>query len=59
MTDLYLQDLKDLSSKELVHVLLNEQKMMFGEQKSHLNNTGDTPLKEIEGTVRRLLNNGV
>jgi hypothetical protein len=40
MTDLYLQDLKDLSSKELVHVLLNEQKMMFGEQKSHLNNTG-------------------
>jgi len=44
MTDLFLQDYRDLSSEKLVQVLLNEQKKMFGEQKSHLNKTGDTRL---------------
>ena len=44
MADLFLQDFKDLSSKKLVQVLLNEQEKMFGEQESHLNKTGDTRL---------------
>jgi hypothetical protein len=44
MTDLFLQDFKDLSSKKLVYFLLDEQKKMFGEQESHLNKTADTRL---------------
>jgi hypothetical protein len=44
MTDLFLQDLKELSSKKLDNVLLNERKRMLGEQESHLNKTGDTRL---------------
>jgi hypothetical protein len=44
MPDLFLQDLKELSSKKLDNVLLNERKRMLGEQESHLNKTGDTRL---------------
>jgi hypothetical protein len=44
MTDLFLQDFKDLSSKQLIQILSNEQKKMFGEQESRLNKTGDARL---------------
>jgi hypothetical protein len=44
MTDLLLQDFKDLSSKKLVQVLLDEQKRMFGEQTFHSNRLGDSRL---------------
>jgi len=41
MTDLFLQDFRDLFSENLVQVLSNEKKNMFGEQKSHLKKRGD------------------
>jgi hypothetical protein len=44
MTDLSVQDFKDLSSTKLVQVLLNEQTKMFGEQESHLSRKGDSRL---------------
>jgi hypothetical protein len=37
-----MHDFKDLSGKKLVHALFNEQTKMFGDQKPHLNRTGDT-----------------
>lgn len=33
MTDLLVQEFKDISSKKLVQVLLDEQRKMFGEEK--------------------------
>jgi hypothetical protein len=44
MTDLYLEDFRDLSGKKLGHVLLCEQQKMFGEQKSSWSKTGDDRL---------------
>jgi hypothetical protein len=44
MTDLFLQDFSGLSSKKLVQILSSEQRKMFGEQKPHLNKTGDARL---------------
>jgi hypothetical protein len=42
VTDLFLQDFKELSSKKLGHVLLHEQQKMFGEQGSFWNKAGET-----------------
>jgi hypothetical protein len=42
MIDLSIQDFKDLSSQELVQILLNEQAKIFGQQESPLNQKGDT-----------------
>jgi hypothetical protein len=44
MTDLSVQEFKDLSSVKLEQVLLNEQEKMFGEQESHSNRRGDSRL---------------
>jgi hypothetical protein len=41
MADLILQDLRDLFSENLVQVLSNEKKNMFGEEKSQLKKRGD------------------
>jgi hypothetical protein len=44
MTDLSIQEFKDLSSTKLVQVRLNEQTKRFGGQESHLDGKGDTRL---------------
>jgi hypothetical protein len=56
MTDLFLQDFKELSSKKLVHVLLNERKKMFGEQELQLNMPGDARvfLSSLAGLIIKI-----
>ena len=44
MTDLSIQDFNDLSSKELVQILLSEQAKMSGGQEPHLKKTEDSRL---------------
>jgi hypothetical protein len=44
MTDLSVQEFKDLSSTKLEQIFLNEQTKMFGEQESHLNREGNSRL---------------
>jgi hypothetical protein len=44
MTDLLLQDFRNLSGKKLVQVLLDERKKMFGAYESQLNITRDARL---------------
>jgi hypothetical protein len=57
MTDLSIQDFKDLSSKELVQSLSNEQAKMFGEQEPHLKKTEDTRLflSSLAGLIIKVL----
>jgi hypothetical protein len=57
MTDLLLQDFKNLSSKKLVQVLLDEQKKMFGEQTSHSNRRGDSRpfLSPLAGLIIKVI----
>jgi hypothetical protein len=57
MTDLFLQDFKDLSSKELVQILLNEQAKMFGEEEPNLKRKEDTRLflGSLAGLIIKLI----
>jgi hypothetical protein len=60
MTDLFLQDFKDVSIEILVHVLLYEQKKMLGEQNSHLKKTRDNQLflSSLAGMILKLIKAG-
>jgi hypothetical protein len=57
MTDLSVQEFKDLSSGKLEQILLNEQTKMFGEQESHLNRKGDSRLflSSLAGLIIRII----
>jgi hypothetical protein len=41
MTDLIIQNFKDFSGKNLMQVLANERKKIFGDQKFHVKKRGD------------------
>jgi hypothetical protein len=58
MTDLSVQEFKDLSTAKLVQILLNEKTKMFGEQESHLNRKGDTRLflSSSAGLIIKVIN---
>jgi hypothetical protein len=45
MSDLTLQDFRDLFSERLVQVLADEKKKMFAEQKLHLKKREDNRLR--------------
>jgi hypothetical protein len=57
MTDLSVQEFKDLSSAKLVEVLLNEQTKMLGEQESYLNKKGDSRffLNSLAGLIIKII----
>jgi hypothetical protein len=58
MTDLLFQDIKNLSNKKLVPVLLNERRKMFNEQEPDLKKTKDTRLflGSLAGLIIRHIN---
>jgi hypothetical protein len=60
MTGLLLQGFKDDSSEKLVHVLLYEQKKMFGERNSGLKKAGDNRLflSLLAGLILKIIKAG-
>jgi hypothetical protein len=45
MTDLTLEDFRELFSERLVHVLSGEKKKLFGEQELHVKKREDNSLR--------------